>query len=237
MLITGIDIETGATFETPKEDTFITELGAVLYDTELESPVQMMNVLVNQDREVSPEATVYTGITTEMCRKYGVSITEALMTLLPLYNRADYIVGHNGLAFDKPIIGAQIKKTFTTSPFQKKPWIDTIIDIKFPSNCMNTSLTYLQGFHGFCYPGHRAIFDVMAMLKILAMYDIHAIAALANSPIVTVQAIVNGWQDKATQTKVKKAGFRWNPDNKTWTKDMRECSVESANFDFNYIIC
>jgi hypothetical protein len=45
--------------------------------------------------------------------------------------------------------------------------------------------------HGFVYPAHRAVNDVLAMLQILDRYSIAEIIERANTPNVEVRAVVS----------------------------------------------
>ena len=53
MKILGIDIETGAKFDTPKEENFITEIGAVLWDTDLGCPGKLDRKLEQENKVLS----------------------------------------------------------------------------------------------------------------------------------------------------------------------------------------
>ena len=51
MKLLGVDLETGGSFDADIiKDNFITEIGAVLWDTELGQPVKMLNELVFMGR-------------------------------------------------------------------------------------------------------------------------------------------------------------------------------------------
>ena len=107
MILLGLDIETGAAFNAPKEENFITELGLVLWDTELDddgAPVGLWNFLINQDKEVHADPADYTGITTEMIKRWGVPLENAQGFLTYCLKQCDYVVAHNGREFDIPII-------------------------------------------------------------------------------------------------------------------------------------
>jgi DNA polymerase-3 subunit epsilon len=242
MLLLGIDLETGGSFDAPLEENFITEIGMVLWDTERDTPVQMLSELIYEQREVCPEAEQYTGISTELVQKYGKSLKEVVGEVYELFDKADYIVAHNGNNFDRPIM----ENIFVDLKDKKMTWIDTLVDVEYPSNCVNRNLTYLQCFHGFAYPGHRAIFDIMAMFRIMGHYDLDRIIAVAESPVVKLVAKMDppaNWKNakdvarfNAEKDKVKKAGFRWNPDNKTWTLETKQILLEHKQFDFPYTV-
>lgn len=225
MIVLGIDIETGASFDAPIEENFITELGAVLWDTDSKKALDIFSTLVKDARRISPEAELYTGITQDDCDKYGIPLDKVKNRFNKMLEKAEVAVTHNGTAFDLKVLEANDLKVRMLN-------IDTMIDIEYPANCKSKNLTYLQGFHQFCYPGHRAIFDVMAMLRIMGMYDLSKILLSANSPLVKVQALV----DFHTKEKAKKFGFNW--DGKIWSKQIKKFKLESDSeqWDFKFKI-
>jgi len=248
MLILGVDLETGGAFSLPHEENFITEFGAVLWDTELKAPVKIMSHIFNFGRGSDPEASEYNGISPELIEKYGIKgekLTAALHEFAEMYAMSDFILAHSGRAFDRPII----LNTFKTEniPLPEKEWLDSREDIEFPRNCKAVSLTYLQCFHGFAYPGHRAIFDIMAMFRVFNQYPFEQILTWARSPIVTLRAMTKNinWKNPAEvaafniqKDKIKKAGFKWNPETKLWTKELKEVIFEKEKdgYDFPYKI-
>lgn len=215
MILLGIDLETGGEFNSSNEENFITEIGAVLWDTKYNAPVAMQNILIRSDKEISKEAEQYTGISTNMVNDYGITIQEASRVILLMFNKCDFVVAHNGLNFDKPIM----EKYFN---LPEKFWIDTMIDVGYPANCVSKNLTYLAGFHLILnsFP-HRAITDVLTMLTILAKYDLNNVIESAKSPMVKLQAIVS-FDNKEL---AKKAGFKWDGSNKIWIKEMRQAKA------------
>jgi len=57
MKILGSDIETVSSLDTPKEETTVTEIGLVLWETEKNTPLEIVNILVDEEREIHPEAS------------------------------------------------------------------------------------------------------------------------------------------------------------------------------------
>ena len=248
MKLLGIDTETGGAFERPQSENFVTELGAVLWDTELKAAAKILAELIDFEKPVAEEAAEYNGISQELVTRYGIKGNE----IRPLFQKlqqmmydADFIVAQNGINFDKPLL----KQTFEELgiAFPDTEWLDSQHDVDYPRNCKSKSLTYLQGFHGFCYPGHRAIFDIMAMLRIFTQYDFDQILLWARSPIVTVRAVTKNinWKNAAevaefekVKDKIKKAGFKWNQEGyeKLWTKQLKEVifEKEKEKYDFPF---
>lgn len=248
MKLLGIDTETGGAFELPLEKNFITELGAVMWDTELKASVKILAELIDFERPVAEEAAEYNGISQELVTKYGLKgddIYHTFHMLAKMMTQADFIVAQNGVNFDKPLLINTFKEL--EIPFPETEWLDSQHDVEYPRNCKSKSLTYLQGFHGFCYPGHRAVFDIMAMLRIFTMYPFEQILTWARSPIVTLRAMTKNinWKNavevaafNVQKEKIKKAGFKWNPETKLWTKELKQVifEKEKEGYDFPYKI-
>lgn len=208
MLLLGIDLETGGDFNSPPENNFITELGFVVWDTELGQPVRLENFLIDEDKEIHPKAVQYTGITTKMVRTYCTQIGIVWTVLSVWASKADYIVAHNGCKFDKQVIEAFAKR-HKLPPLPDKVWLDTMTDINYPENCMSRNLTYLSAFHKILnYFQHRAVTDVLTMFEVMFMYPLEDIINNAKDPILTVRALTS-FQEK---DKAKEAGFYWKPD-------------------------
>jgi DNA polymerase-3 subunit epsilon len=217
VLLLGLDFETGGSFEKPLEENFITEVGAVLWDTDIGQPVKMMNKLVYQGKPIAEEATLYTGITNEMVAAHGEPLEPVLLELLQMCEQAEYIVAQNGLLFDKPLLKLECAATGLIPPTQM--WLDTTCDIDYPANCRQKNLAYLAAFHLIlnCFP-HRAVTDVLTMMTIFQKYELAQIIKNAASPTLLVRALVT-FGDKE---KAKKAGFYWEGQEKFWLKNVRK---------------
>lgn len=250
MIILGVDLETGNSFsDEDVSQNWITELGAVLWDTELGMPVAMMNKLIfPSGREIAKEASEYTGITQDMLDTWGSSVEEVFMEFNKMWKFADFVMAHNGNGFDKPIIENHISKGFTEMEWPERIWIDSKVDIEYPWNCVQKNLTYLSAFHQ-CWNSwpHRAIGDVLTMLAVASKYDWNRIVEVAQSPQVRVRAVTKApnWNCEASmkefnavKDKIKQAGFRWDPIAKTWELESKKLLVEnqSKDWEFNWKI-
>lgn len=235
MLLLGIDLETGGTFNGTLETNFITEIGIVLWDTEFSQPVDLLSVLLKPDQPVSPESAEYTGISNEMLKSHGrPADIRTLQPIAKLMKKADYVVAHNGREFDRPLIEAAFSKFGLKMP--TTPWLDTHYDVDYPRNCVNRNLIYLAGFHGMVNPfSHRAVTDVLTMFAILTRYDIQQVIANSQRKWLIVQANVS--YDE--REKAKEKGFRWQSDGgktyeKCWVKRLREDQMTTLQSDCNF---
>ncbi len=114
------------------------------------------------------------------------------------------------------------------------PVIDTMIDLPFDEKIHGSKkLTHLAATHGFLNPfPHRAVFDVLTMLKMASYYDLKTILARNASPTVTVVARVS-FDDK---DKAKALGFHWEATSKTWEKRYKEIDLKTMDFPFQTVV-
>lgn len=226
MKLLGIDFETtGLSFEKDR----ITEIGAVLWCTETAAPMQIFNVLVKHEDGpgITEEITRLTGITQAMLDAYGVAPDRAFARLIQMMLEADALVAHNGMGFDKPMLEAQIKRSKACRdalpPDWEPLWIDTCMDVPYPEAITTRKLVHLAAEHGFLNPfAHRAVFDVLTMLKVLERYPIEAVLESARQPMMTLQALVS-FDDRE---KAKARGYRWKAETKQWLRNMKAHLVE-----------
>lgn len=230
MRLLGLDLETtGVNFEKDR----VIEIGLVLWDTDLNMPLQMYSEFICEpDRPGKDTDHVLTEIPDSVLKEFGIDMEmngDAAL-LFDVINKmvleADYIVAHNGNQFDKIMLQNFFDRY--GERFPALPWIDTLTDINYPPHCVSRNLMYLAAFHGFVNPfPHRALFDVMTMFQILKHYNIEEIIERSQMIDVTVQAIVSF--DNKELAKAQK--FQWNPEKKIWSKKMKESDVTEQWID------
>jgi DNA polymerase-3 subunit epsilon len=229
----------------------VIEIGAVLWDWHHAMPVKMQSELIDEvDRlPMSEEVTLITGIYDETLTKWGAkgsTIHQILGQLAALMEQADYLMAHNGPQYDIPMLEGMFKRY--DIPMPQKQWIDSMTDIEYPKKIRGRSMALLEHEHGFVNPfPHRAVTDVLSMLKLASGYPIERMIKLAKSPVVTLVASLNApnWKDQkavaefnAVKNKVAKSRFRWNPSTKQWLKDIPKVLLDEGkiNYDFDFII-
>ncbi len=225
----------------------IIEIGAVLWDTSRKQPVQIISELIDEaDRlPISPEVFEITGIDDSMLKNWGQKnqeINQTLNKLEKLMIRADYIMAHNAKQYDLPMLGALFKRQGLKMP--EKVWIDTMTDIEFPSMIQQRSLAILEHSHGFINPfPHRAVTDVLSMLKIASNYSVARMGKLAKSPICTIVAKLNApdWRNhdevakfNKIKNKISRAKFKWDPQQKIWSKEIHSVLLEENKIHFDF---
>lgn len=227
MLILGIDFE--STGLDAKLDDVI-EIGAVLWNTQEKCPLVLYSTLVHTDKEVTQEITKITGITKEMITKYGEPPLPAFSGLLKLARQAELIVAHNA-KFDKEFFDALCARFQVVCD---TPWACTISDVDYPDTIKHKNLISLAGEHDFVNPfKHRALFDVLTMLRILSHYNIEEVLENAKMPKITLRAVVSF----ADKDKAKQAGYSWNGEKKIWLKEFRQdrAAQEMLRTDFKVV--
>ena len=119
-----------------------------------------------------------------------------------------------------------------------------MIDVPFPTNCKSRNLTYLSAFHKIlnCF-AHRAVTDVLTMFEVVKQYDWEEVIANANSPVVRARAITAApnWNNKesmevfnAQKDLIKKAGFRWDGEAKTWERETKQVFIEKESPEWEF---
>ena len=227
MKILGIDFETEGLLP---EKHKITEVGMCLYDTDAKAPVRISGFLV-KGALVTAEISRITGITQSMLDTYGYEPTIALKAISSFANQADYFLAHNAV-FDKSFLAA-----LDSNLANSKPWVDSRTDMppEAYAKGKSASLKYLCADHGFLYEAHRAVSDVLAMLRLVAMYDLDTIIKRSQIPNVEVRASVS-YDDRLL---AKGRGYYWRPELKQWRKPMKldEVQAEKDSAGFPVILC
>lgn len=219
MKVLGIDLETtGLNCETDE----IIEIGAVVYNWETHTTEMILSEVIHIDTPLRQEIIELTSITDAMV-KDGEKLHRVLSRLNLMAIGCGALMAHNA-PFDLSFL----------QKFSFYPGNVTVIDSRTDlpldrKKHQSMKLGHLAYSHGFINPfPHRALFDVMTMLKIASHYDINEIIARSKSLTVTLIADVS-FEDKEL---AKTAGFFWDPDHKRWKLSIKECDIDSMNFPF-----
>ena len=209
MLLVGLDTET--TGLSPVDDR-ITELGAVLWDTEFSTPVAFFHRFIKQEKPLSDFIKNLTGLTDEVLAKYGQEESQVLREFHEFSGGGDYFVAQNA-PFDRGMLDHAYLRCGLFIP--DKQWIDTAKDVPYPERIKSKSLVALAAEHGFLNPfPHRAVTDVLTMLTIMSKYDQQTIVMNALEPKILLWAKTT----YAEKDKAKAAGFYFNGERKMWFK-------------------
>jgi len=230
MIWLGIDFETTGLSST---NDHITEIGAVIWDTDTKQPVKMMNELLYwPDMEVSSFITKLTGITKEMCEKWGADPASAAEKFNNMFDCADYAMAHNA-PFDKGFYEDCLCKRTGIDPRSIK-WIDTRTDIPYPEETESRKLGHLAMQHGFLNPfPHRAMTDVLTMLKVASHYNPEDIIGYQDAETLEIRAMVT-FNNKE---KAKARGFKWSGSpRKIWTKNIKDFQLDKEKEEADFPI-
>ncbi len=224
MYVLGLDFET--TGVNPKSDHII-EVGAVVWDVEKKKPKAILSELVAVEGSIPEQIVKITGIEDDDIKNWGENIHDVLLRLKKLSHSCDYVVAHNGLQFDQ-----QFHTRYSDqNPMWviDKPWIDTMTDLPYPHHVVTRKLNFLAAEHGFLNPfSHRAVFDVLTMMRVFSTYPFEAILQNIESPLVKIKAKVS-FEEKS---KAKDLGFRWDPQNRYWYMELRQRAWQEREFPF-----
>ncbi len=240
MRLLGIDLETTG-FDTATDR--VTEIGAVLWDVETKRPLVSYGVFLRDaemENKFTPEVNAMMlrvcGITPELLREFGTNAADNFEWLAhyAVDHHVDYIVAHNGENFDRPMLTSELRRHgIKDDKFESIPWIDTRTDIPFATEPDSRKLKHLAVDHGFINPfAHRAVFDVLTMLRILSNYDLAAVLEYQKIPFVTMRALVNYDQKelaKAQRFSWEKLGDKTYP--KMWVKRVKENQIDQEKIN------
>lgn len=235
MRVLGLDFE--ATGLDTSADA-ITEIGAVLWDTDTHKPLLMHQGICYDEyveSRITPESTEMMarvcGITPEFLKEFGRPTPVQLGHLSDIVVGAgvQYIVAHNGENYDKPLMLSTLKRIgMGEDPLASVPWLDTRQDIPFPTEPDSRKLKHLALDCGFINPfPHRAVTDVLTMLKVLSHYDIDKVVEYSKIPFIVVRAMT-GYEErhlaKEQRYSWEKIGDKQYP--RCWVKRIRANQLE-----------
>lgn len=224
MKILGVDFETTGRIAGTHS---VIEVGMAVYDTTTKTVLKEQGFIVHVPNAVwEPSATGVHGITQQMCEEDGKPNELALRTLISWYKDCHAACAHNGRIFDRVMFEAWCKSLgYEEYMDPNKIWIDTITDLELPDD-WSKKLQYLATHFGILHDNaHRALADVDVMLRILAhrRHDFNRVWEVANSPTVTVQALVS-FDNNAL---AKALGYYWRPAPlKVWIKAIKAINIE-----------
>jgi DNA polymerase III subunit epsilon len=233
MLVLGLDFETTGLDITKAR---IIEIGAVLWDTDLKMPLEILSVFVYapdySSEEIKKSGDESHGIPLSVLEKRSLNPDTAFNQLNFLIKEAQYVVGHNIREYDFPLYREDARRVGVDCP--DPALIDTTCDVPYPAKIKGRSLTLLAAEHGFINPfPHRAVTDVLTMMKIFSVYDLSQIEHIANSPTLVIRAKVS-YDDRE---KAKARGYRWDKKKEIWTKPIKDFQLaEEQKADFQVIV-
>lgn len=237
MRVLGIDFESTG-LDTSKDR--ITEIGAVLWDTEKCQPLRLFSTFVHDDTypSITREIAGLTGITNEILAEFGYLPAPAFDVLERLckHHGVSYIVAQNGTHFDHPLLVSELIRNGVEAPaLRAVPWIDTRLDIPYRHHSKSGHLNYVAADHGILNPfKHRALFDVLTMLSIVAQYKFEDILIYRALPSIHVRIMIpTPWSDNGVGKNVARMnGYQWEEVDgrryeKCWVKRIKDAQFDA----------
>ncbi len=230
MKILGLDFESTG-LDTTK--AWVIEVGACVYDTCTSTPIEIYSTFVS-GVDILPEhaeALRINKINSEWL-KFGVPFEEVLlkMGVLIQSHNIKYVMAHNGNQYDKPLLISELNRfKLKDHPLLGCNWLDTKEDLPFLEEPQSKKLRHLALDAGFInFFEHRAIFDVLTMLKVSSSFKIEDIIAHSKIPWVIARALV----DYDNKEKAKEMRFSWEKIGeetfpKCWVKKIKEDQLEA----------
>lgn len=191
-------------------------MGVCLWETDTQTPIMTHATYLydsGYESEFTPETCEMMarvcGITPETLHEFGIAPAMALgwLELFALNHKVEYLVAHKGQEYDIPLLYSELSRNAVTAPVLRTlPVIDTLYDLPFKREPDSRRLKYMALDAGFIpLFEHRALFDVLTMMKVLATFPIKEVLAYRSIPFVVARAMVRREDNQLA----REAGFRW----------------------------
>lgn len=242
MLVLIVDTETTGT-DTSNDS--VIEIAAALVDTTMQIVIGVYSALI-WAKHNPPDAYRVNKIP-QSALELDIAKNPDLSPIIKMANIAEIIIAHNA-DFDRPMTN----RLFESLGLEilAKPWVCSVKDISFPLDIHGAhpsrtakgcrKLTHLAADYGISALGaHRAMADVMILSQLILLVDangqenLRGMAERSFKPKKLYNAIVKKpWEDESKEVNLaKEAGFRFNPLNKKWQKELTFDEIESFPFD------
>lgn len=218
----------------------IIEVAAVLYDNELQDVIEQWATLIyapeygNFSTTEAFNALLVNKISPMLLHKYGMHPKEAFKKLNKYLEKADLIVGHNVLNFDKPLL--EFEAAQYEVKIVQKDWFDTRSDIDYPPQHYSRRLSHLASDYGIpTFDNHRALSDCITVAKLLKHFNLKDAVERAKSPLIRIIGEIT-FHENEKREEAKKRRFMWSAKAKLWYKVIRECDFDKENDITSFVI-
>lgn len=215
----------------------IIEIGCVLIDADTKSIVSTWSSLIYSkaygplDGLSMMQAFDINKIPRSILQRCGIDPEIAFMELNSYFEISDFIIAHNAIGFDKPLLEFEVKNFGLT--LVDRPWVDSKCDIDWEAS--SNRLQHLASDYGI-YTGqaHRALGDCMTLVELLRVSGKDLRQALEKSKIPLIDIVGEFPYESRDIAKARR--FRWNPDKKIWFKTIRESELEKEQKVDGFVI-
>jgi DNA polymerase-3 subunit epsilon len=207
-------IDTETTGLNPADNELIEVAFAVFNFTETDfSLIECASFLLPCD---SNEAFDCNGIAPELTQMSVMGLSKKMKESI---DSCDCFIAHNA-AFDKSFFNA-------TFECKALPWVCTVADYELDCG-KSRKLTHVCADNGIFFTAgkHRAMIDVLMLAELVGKLGYERfVSALERSKMPEYRLI--SLAPFSQKEEVKSAGFRWNPDSKQWTKNVKTKDVDA----------
>jgi DNA polymerase III alpha subunit (gram-positive type) len=222
MRLLVLDTETtGLIDSTPPPD--LIEVAAALYCTETKTVLSTLQFII-PNGGINPGKDI-NGISEDALKEPMILGMKDIFSML--FMQADFIIAHN-IKFDSHFVLREWEELK-----DKKEWICTYADIKFPKTKRSQVLSHIAVDHGILVTdAHRAVGDVQTLTKLLEKVpDLEEqITRVVNLRKNGKYYITDESHGRIDNKLSKEAGFKWNFDLKGWGKWLLPDEVNKLEF-------
>ena len=228
-LITILDCETTGT--DPNKDALV-EIAAILYSLTHAAPVMSIATVQYCQENPCEDINGISPALSQICFKHQESL--AWDIIRSMVGESIAMVAHNA-SFDASFINHEPNRPGYLRPEERKPWVCSMKHVDWPKKASDRKLTSIALAHGVAIvSAHRAMADCDILARLFTRVhemgtDLNELMRLAMRPRVIVQALV----DYHDRQKAKDAGFDWDGDSKTWTKEVVKEDWQKNGYGFS----
>lgn len=228
-------------FETTGLDSktdFPVEIGFILYSNK--KLLSISSFLIDQEIEKLPDTIEeLIDLKTESWKQNAIANEKYVLRYINAMRfNFGYFIAHFGLQFDELFFKEMVNRNNQENEFDdllKIPWLDSSIDCLYPKHITTRKLQYIASEYGYVNPyQHRALFDCIALAKILDHQDIDLMIERSKEALYDIEIeVAKPWTDgSVSKDYAKNNGFKFNPESKTWSKKMLEKEYSQTVFEY-----
>ncbi|MGD1904761.1 MAG: exonuclease domain-containing protein [Leptolyngbyaceae cyanobacterium] len=201
----------------------VIEIGAILYSVNCKTTLSQLSFLLHATDNAAEHIN---RIPPVALTHIPNALQERSLDLLGnMAANASYVVAHNA-AFDAQWFDDKHLPIIRGNNHQPLKWLCSMADMTWPKQTRpGESLINLALYHGIgVSSAHRALTDCQLLAELFSRLSSNELADLIAQSL-RPKAVFKAEVSYDDRHLAKEAGFRWNPDSKTWTRKM---AIEDA---------